>query len=222
MEIFKSLSEHFKQLGLKQSDIALACGWRKSFVSELLNGKRVIGEDTALKLNKIYGFDTHWLLTGEGEMLKIDATASGAEGETKEGVVMVPLLNLDARGGLSANEVTDTAEFVSGQIPFGADLARKGDFAMMITGDSMYPRYPSGSYILLREIPMWREYLELSVPYLLELQDERRVAKIVCKGSDREHYVLKSVNPDFEDTEISVSFIRRVFQVVAMLKKEIV
>lgn len=163
-----------------------------------------------------------WLLTGEGEMLRVDATASGAEGETKEGVVMVPLLNLDARGGLSANEVTDTAEFVSGQIPFGADLARKGDFAMMITGDSMYPRYPSGSYILLREIPMWREYLELSVPYLLELQDERRVAKIVCKGSDREHYVLKSVNPDFEDTEISVSFIRRVFQVVAMLKKEIV
>lgn len=161
-------------------------------------------------------------MTGEGEMLKIDATSSGAEGETKEGVVMVPLLNLDARGGLSANEVTDTAEFVSGQIPFGADLARKGDFAMMITGDSMYPRYPSGSYILLREIPMWREYLELSVPYLLELQDERRVAKIVCKGSDREHYVLKSVNPDFEDTEISVSFIRRVFQVVAMLKKEIV
>lgn len=161
-----------------------------------------------------------WLMTGEGPMLKIDATSSGTEG--KEGVVMVPLLNLDARGGLSANEVTDTAEFVSGQIPFGADLARKGDFAMMITGDSMYPRYPSGSYILLREIPMWREYLELSVPYLLELQDERRVAKIVCKGADREHYVLKSVNPDFEDTEISVSFIRRVFQVVAMLKKEIV
>lgn len=163
-----------------------------------------------------------WLMTGEGPMLKIDATASGTEGDTKEGVVMVPLLNLDARGGLSANEVTDTAEFVSGQIPFSADLARKGDFAMMITGDSMYPRYPSGSYILLREIPMWREYLELSVPYLLELQDERRVAKIVCKGADREHYVLKSVNPDFEDTEISVSFIRRVFQVVAMLKKEIV
>lgn len=163
-----------------------------------------------------------WLMTGEGEMLRVDATSSGTEGKTKEGIVMVPVLNLDARGGLSGNEVTDTAEFVSGQIPFGADLARKGDFAMMITGDSMYPRYPSGSYILLREIPMWREYLELSVPYLLELQDERRVAKIVCKGADREHYVLKSVNPDFEDTEISVSFIRRVFQVVAMLKKEIV
>lgn len=208
-----------KSLGIGQGKFEKECGLSNGWVNNI---KAMIKNDKLQKISLRYpDLNTVWLLTGEGPMLKIDATASG-EGETKEGVVMVPLLNLDARGGLSANEVTDTAEFVSGQIPFGADLARKGDFAMMITGDSMYPRYPSGSYILLREIPMWREYLELSVPYLLELQDERRVAKIVCKGSDREHYVLKSVNPDFEDTEISVSFIRRVFQVVAMLKKEIV
>ena len=209
-----------KSLGIGQGKFEKECGLSNGWVNNI---KAMIKNDKLQKISLRYpDLNTVWLLTGEGEMLRVDATASGTEGETKEGVVMVPLLNLDARGGLSANEVTDTAEFVSGQIPFGADLARKGDFAMMITGDSMYPRYPSGSYILLREIPMWREYLELSVPYLLELQDERRVAKIVCKGSDREHYVLKSVNPDFEDTEISVSFIRRVFQVVAMLKKEIV
>lgn len=209
-----------KSLGIGQGKFEKECGLSNGWVNNI---KAMIKNDKLQKISLRYpDLNTVWLLTGEGEMLRVDATSSGTEGETKEGVVMVPLLNLDARGGLSANEVTDTAEFVSGQIPFGADLARKGDFAMMITGDSMYPRYPSGSYILLREIPMWREYLELSVPYLLELQDERRVAKIVCKGADREHYVLKSVNPDFEDTEISVSFIRRVFQVVAMLKKEIV
>ena len=214
------LFKYIEYKGISARKFSTDCGFSPNYATNISKGI------PAEKVNKISvhfpDLNTVWLLTGEGEMLRVDATSSGAEGETKEGVVMVPLLNLDARGGLSANEVTDTAEFVSGQIPFGADLARKGDFAMMITGDSMYPRYPSGSYILLREIPMWREYLELSVPYLLELQDERRVAKIVCKGSDREHYVLKSVNPDFEDTEISVSFIRRVFQVVAMLKKEIV
>lgn len=214
------LFEYIKYKGISARSFSVECGFSPNYATNISKG---IPEDKMNIISVHYpDLNPAWLMTGEGEMLKIDATSSGAEGETKEGVVMVPLLNLDARGGLSGNEVTDTAEFVSGQIPFGTDLARKGDFAMMITGDSMYPRYPSGSYILLREIPMWREYLELSVPYLLELQDERRVAKIVCKGSDREHYVLKSVNPDFEDTEISVSFIRRVFQVVAMLKKEIV
>lgn len=218
--VIDRLKLFIKSKNLGQTKFEEICGLGRGWVSKIKGAPK---DDKLLNIIQYFpDLNTVWLLTGEGEMLRVDATASGTEGETKEGVVMVPLLNLDARGGLSANEVTDTAEFVSGQIPFGADLARKGDFAMMITGDSMYPRYPSGSYILLREIPMWREYLELSVPYLLELQDERRVAKIVCKGSDREHYVLKSVNPDFEDTEISVSFIRRVFQVVAMLKKEIV
>ena len=79
MEVFKSLSDYFKQQGLKQTDIALACGWGKSFVSELLNGKRAIGEETALKLNKVYGFDTHWLLSGEGTMLRTDATSESRE-----------------------------------------------------------------------------------------------------------------------------------------------
>lgn len=227
MTDFQRIEEIKKYLELSYSKMAKVMDFPSPQVFyDIKAGKCGISYDTAKKIQEYFKnnsrpINLEWVYKGKGEMFEIDATASG-EGETKEGVVMVPLLNLDARGGLSANEVTDTAEFVSGQIPFGADLARKGDFAMMITGDSMYPRYPSGSYILLREIPMWREYLELSVPYLLELQDERRVAKIVCKGSDREHYVLKSVNPDFEDTEISVSFIRRVFQVVAMLKKEIV
>lgn len=220
MEIKNRLIQFIQHKQMTVKAFEESCGMSNGYVSSMRKGLGT--EKLNNVLTKYPDLNREWLLYGEGPMLKIDATASATEGETKEGVVMVPLLNLDARGGLSANEVTDTAEFVSGQIPFGADLARKGDFAMMITGDSMYPRYPSGSYILLREIPMWREYLELSVPYLLELQDERRVAKIVCKGSDREHYVLKSVNPDFEDTEISVSFIRRVFQVVAMLKKEIV
>lgn len=89
MEVFKSLSDYFKQQGLKQTDIALACGWGKSFVSELLNGKRAIGEETALKLNKVYGFDTHWLLTGEGTMLRTDATSESREEAEMEATDLV-------------------------------------------------------------------------------------------------------------------------------------
>ena len=226
MSVIDELKGYFKEKGIKQTEIATATGWKTSFVSELLGGKRTIGEETAVKLNRVYGFDTHWLLTGEGTMLRTESSPpSSAEQNvelSKKGVLMVPVMNLDARGGLLANQETDVAEYVQGYMPFNDDIAKQGDFAMMVHGDSMYPRYPSGSYILLRPVEMWREYLELSVPYVLELADGRRVAKIVTKGSDKEHFTLKSVNPDFEDTEVAISFVSRVFQVVMMLKKEIV
>ncbi len=64
------LKAYFSEKGIKQVEIADKLGVKKSFVSELLAGKRTLGHETAVKLNKVYGFDLNWLLTGEGEMLK--------------------------------------------------------------------------------------------------------------------------------------------------------
>lgn len=81
MSIIEEIKAYFKANGIKQGDIASACDWKKSFVSELLNGKRSIGNETAVKLNKAYKFDIQWLLTGEGTMFRFDATASTEEEE---------------------------------------------------------------------------------------------------------------------------------------------
>lgn len=69
------LKAYFSEKGIKQVEIADKLGVKKSFVSELLAGKRTLGHETAVKLNKVYGFDLNWLLTGEGEMLKGQAEA---------------------------------------------------------------------------------------------------------------------------------------------------
>ena len=89
-------------------------------------------------------------------------------------------------------------------------------------GDSMYPRYPSGSRLLIRHVESWREYLELGASYVIELVDGRRVVKIVKKGSDKDHFLLVSVNPEFEEQEIPKSIINHVFLVKLMLKNEVV
>lgn len=81
MSIIEQIKDYFRANDIKQGDIALACDWKKSFVSELLNGKRAIGNETAIRLNKAYKFDIHWLLTGEGTMFRVDATASTEEEE---------------------------------------------------------------------------------------------------------------------------------------------
>lgn len=214
-----------EHLGVSNRAFEIKCGLSNGYINSM---RRSLGLEKLENILKAYPeINREWLISGEGPMLKTNATEAPFKTQDThtamqaEGVMMIPLLNLDARGGLSYNEQTDVAEYIEGMIPFRSDLAKKGDFAMIVSGDSMYPRYPSGSYLLLREIPMWREYMDLSVPYLLELNDGRRIAKIVCKGEDKEHYVLKSANPEFQDTEISITFISRVFMIVASLKKEI-
>lgn len=62
------LREFFKTKGLKQGDIAKSCDWPQSYVSEILNGKKKIGRETAVKLYNVYGVDIQWLLTGEGDV----------------------------------------------------------------------------------------------------------------------------------------------------------
>lgn len=73
------LKAYFSEKGIKQVEIADKLGVKKSFISELLAGKRTLGHETAVKLNKVYGFDLNWLLTGEGEMLKGQTEAPEAE-----------------------------------------------------------------------------------------------------------------------------------------------
>lgn len=228
MQVTEEIKKYFKKNGIKQVNVAESLGVKTSFVSELFSGKRTIGAETALKLNKAYGFDTKWLMTGAGTMFKIDATAqSVAEAEQKQAernsdVVMVPVINLDARGGFLANNTTDVAEYVSELVPFSLGVAQPNDAVIPMYGDSMYPRYPSGSRLLIRQVETWREYLELGACYVIELTDLRRVVKIVKKGSDSDHFSLVSVNPEFEEQEIPKSLINRVFLVKMMLKSETV
>lgn len=166
-----------------------------------------------------------WLMTGEGSMLRTDATSdSYEEADAKEDkdVVMIPVLNLDARGGFADNNEVDTPEYITELIPFRSGVAAPGDFVIPMFGDSMYPRYPSGSRLLVRKVECWREYLELGACYVIALTDGRRIVKIVKKGSDSDHYLLVSVNPDFESQEIPTSLISAVYIVKLMIKNETV
>lgn len=76
MDKIEQLKAYFINKGIKQQEIASTLGLKKSFVSELLNGKRSIGYETAHKLSSQYpDLNIDWLMTGEGEMLRTDPGA---------------------------------------------------------------------------------------------------------------------------------------------------
>lgn len=207
------IKQYLKENHITQTDVANKLGISVAAVNALLTGKREYGRKTAADWSKAFGFNPVWLLTGAGEMLISNLTTGN--------VLNVPIIDLDVKGGLVPNEVTDIQEYAVGTMAFNNDIARQGDFVMQVSGDSMSPKFPAGCFVLLREVEMWREYLELGLCYVLLLKDGRRVIKEVRAGSNRQHVTLCSCNPAFDPVEISRDFIVRVFMVVVLIRKEI-
>ena len=135
--------------------------------------------------------------------------------------IMIPVFNLDVRGGLMPNDQCDIEQYTTKMLPFSRSIACEGDVVVPVYGDSMSPRYPSGSHILIRPLPMWREWLELGQSYVLELSDWRRTIKIVRKGATNDTYRLECYNVDYDTTEIPKSLIEHIWQVLMCVKREV-
>lgn len=189
-----------------------------------LNKSRGTGRDLSRKamdavLKKFQDINHVWLTTGVGEMLLTASPPTEPPPEDAD-TILIPVVNLDSRGGVAYNEEVNTATYTTGHLPFSTSLAHQGDVVIPIYGDSMEPTYKSGSMVLIREVEMWREYLELGCTYVIGLVDDRRVIKTVMAGSDADHFLLVSINPSFQPQEISKDIIRSVWRVIASVRRE--
>lgn len=213
-----------------QKEFAKSLDFSPTSLSSAMSGNpKYLTESLLKRIANTYPFiNYNWLLTGEGEMLK-DTAQQYTEGEVAEvcaaggcggGVVMVPMLNIDARGGLSDNDVVDTSECFLGQMPFSRGMAQPGDVVMPVYGDSMAPKYPSGSYVLVRPVGLWREYLEFGHTYVLGLSDGRRLLKTVQRGTESDTFALLSFNGGYPAQDIPKSIVTAVFRVVAMVRQD--
>jgi phage repressor protein C with HTH and peptisase S24 domain len=214
MENFnKILKNYLAGQGLNQSDIAIRLGLSRTIVNNYLNGQRNFGKLSAERWGKEFGIDATWLIS-QGDR-GTPPTGQGAPPPTDHEIINVPILSPDAAGGFRPNDQADIEQYTIGMMPFSRTIAHTGDIVIPVYGDSMAPRYPAGSYVLIRPIEAWREYIELGRAYVLELVDWRRLIKIVRKGSDTLHYLLESYNVGYDSDEIAKSFINSVWLVVA-------
>ena len=218
-------------LGITNKEFERTCDMSNGYINSMHKG---LGLQKVEQVLSVYPqLNRNWLLTGMGEMLNstepsgptledCDQFVAEPKNVADADVVRIPIINLDARGGFLSNQETDVSQYVTDYVLLDNSMAQGGDVVINMYGDSMYPRYPSGSKLLIRQVETWREYLELGACYVIELTDGRRVVKIVRKGSDKEHFNLLSVNPEFDEQEIPISLINRVFLVKLMIKSETV
>ena len=205
----QELKFFLKNHGIKQNDIANSLGVTHPVVSNVVNGRDRLGKQSAIKWGELLNIDPLWLMTQGSQGIPPSAVQVIAQPTDPE-IVNIPILSPDAAGGFRPNDQADIEQYTIGMMPFNRTIAHVGDVVIPVYGDSMTPKYPAGSYILIRPIEAWREYIELGRSYVLELADWRRLIKIVRKGHDATHYLLDSYNVDYESNEIAKSFIHSV------------
>ena len=220
MENFNQiLKNYFAGQGLTQSDVAERLQVSRTVATNYLNGNKTFGRKAAMKWANTFGIDEVWLLT-QGEQGVAPSEQLTTITPTDPDIINVPILSPDAKEGFTANSEVDITQYTIGTMPFNRQIAHTGDIVIPVYGDSMTPKYPAGSFVLIRPIEAWREYIELGRSYVLELLDWRRIIKIVRKGHDATHYTLDSYNVDYESNEIAKDFINHVWLVVASVTRE--
>ena len=204
MEMNIDLANTLKANNIKQNEIAEFLGTSKGYISQVLSGKSRLSAANISKLAK----HPSW------NIIFTEKTEEGCK------VERVPLYNFDAVAGLHrSNDVFDTAENIIATIPFLNAI--KGDVAITVTGDSMLPKYESGSILLLRPVDRWREYFGYGNCFVLLLEDGRRVLKQIQKvNGDNEKVLCVSINEKYPAEELPKSMIVKVFKVIACLNNE--
>lgn len=173
---FKESVEYLKQTRriFNASDLAKITGKQKSYISELLSGKRSVSEQFVLSFTRCFPeISKDWLLTGEGEMLQAPTPSRKK----------IPLYDVESIGG-NNGEVADTETAVS----HVAEWIDAGDWfpgataAIRHYGDSMV-EYPSGSILALRRVEDTRLIIN-GRNYVIETSEFRITKQLQDDGGD--------------------------------------
>lgn len=121
----------------------------------------------------------------------------------------IPYYNVDVTASafpVFADEREEPEYFIS--IPAFKDC----DFAVPIYGDSMYPKIKNGHIVAVKEVKNKAVILYGEI-YLVITEDYRTVKYIRKHPADVSKVLLCSENPSFDDVEIPVDSILRLFKV---------
>lgn len=170
--------------------------------------------DTSLIYAKCEDLDAHWLLTGEGEMLKSDTQAAcPVPSGIRAGIPLIPFNAM--AGALRGEQNAMDYECEHYVVP---DF-RNADFMMHISGDSMVPTFQSGDIVACQRVPMSGLFFQWNRPYILDT-DQGAIIKRVKPGSDSSHVLIVSDNRDYDAFELEYSQIHAVALVLGIIRLE--
>lgn len=198
----------------------------------LSNAIKKNSDISSINLSKIIDtydeFDAHWLLTGEGDMMRTseESTEQPIPAKTEE----------SPKTEASELPSTDEFEYVNndneGRIPIVHELSfalidpdepstikadehyyikefRNADFMMRVAGDSMYPKYKPGDLIACRNIRYANFYQWGKVYALLTCHQGIIIGRVYEHHQNTIFIKVKSDNPSYPEWEIPIDEVVR-------------
>lgn len=155
---------------------ARAFGWNENTYRSNENGARPFGREATIRYSRAFKVSLEWLATGRGPM---KAARRGVEviGYVGAGAAVFPLES----GAIEEIEP-----------PFDVP---DGAFSMRVRGDSMYPAYRDGGYVVARPVADPADALYARV--IVTLPDGSRYVKEMLPGSAPGLFTLISFAPNF-------------------------
>lgn len=206
----------FNRRIFNDADLAKQLNKTRSYISEILSNKRSVTKKFCETFCSIYTeIDLHWLLTGEGEMLKKEDTAPHGMKPSDDGQG-IPLLPISAMAGALSGDIQvleyDCERYV---VP----MFKGADFLIPVKGSSMYPKYASGDIVACKRIAMDRLFFQWNKVYVIDT-DQGALIKRIKPGSDDEHICIVSDNVKYEPFELPISSIYAVALVIGVIRLE--
>lgn len=164
MMLHDRIQEKLKEKGLKQADIARATGKSTVAVSKWLSGQNTPKTESLVKIAKMLGVTPTWLATGQGEMITNNGISVGGNNINNGSQIKIqtnfgydnahsmprqqkkaPVINWVQAGAFV--EVGDDS--YDNYLTYFGDYGNDRVYWLCISGDSMFPDFKEGEYILI-------------------------------------------------------------------------
>ena len=189
-------------------------------LSRILNGRTPFSDAMINRIVVNLGVSKEWLLKGTDVPFPKNMAREIEIYDSADDVAPVvargggaPIYDIDATAGYEELSTLFTDERIVGYMHL--PQVNSENVIIRVSGDSMQPTIPNGSYISIRPISLdapifWGQ------TYLVVLDDYRMV-KILRRHQNHDKVILHSTNPDYDDMEVDRSSIKGLFVVDAVI-----
>jgi phage repressor protein C with HTH and peptisase S24 domain len=228
------LALFISHLGISERKFSESAGLSHGLIGAIKKGTS-FGVDKLEKILVIYpDLNVNWLVTGKGSMLvdpnvevdvdpglnpRLNPEAKSQVEKYRSQKNRIPLYDTITVGGTGVlaemNGGSEPAEMID-----AGDWFRDSTGAMRVHGESMYPKYQSGSIVVFKEVKN-RNLIVFGEDYIIETS-EYRIIKRIQKGQNKDSILACSYNeesdkfgqPIHQSLDIDMKDITRIFRVL--------